>query len=896
MKKFLLFTIAFLCAIAINATSPAKGDLVLSSSETSIQPLYVTPGDGKAIAYVYLTNNEPNYQFCGFQADIYLPGGISIVKATYSLLTQEEDVFGELVSTHSIEVRQKSDHWFTLCFSSVNKAFAAKNGAVMKLYLGIPQNFTGGTAQFKNIIFSAVIPKGQTNPFDTSNGVDGSTFNIYSTQSSDVKATGITLNNSSLALNPGQTSQLTATVLPSNATNKSVTWKSSNTSVATVSSTGLVTAVSKGNASVTATTADGTNLSASCQVTVTAAPTPSGKAAKGDLVLSGSETSIQPLFVTPGDTKAVAYVYLTNNEPDYEFCGFQADIYLPEGVSIVKATTSILTQEEDIFGELTSTHSVEIRQKSDHWFTLCFSSVNKPFAARNGSVMKLYLNVPQDFSGGIGQFKNIIFSAVIPKGQTNPFDTAAGVDGTEFAINTAASKAYSIYAENATASKGSTFTLPILMDNEKSISDVQFDIELPQGLSIPYEIVNNNPVYMVTKGSRAKADHIVYCEKLRDMNHYRVIISSTTNTTFNDADKSLPIANITLEVANDVNPGNLNITLDNIVLSHYDATTGTSKHNGAPQTVVVTIINTFSIAATAENPAHGSVTITGSTYNPSEGTAENGDNITLTAHAADGYVFWKWVENGAIVSTINPYTFTLTSNRDIKAVFTKLGDVYEDNIVDIADLTSTVGIILNGEDIDLRTFRAADVYTDGIIDVADYTNTIEIIFASDYNSKADFTSVKREIANMQFDVELPAGLNITTSDLQVMLSNSVIANNHNVAVSMLDNGMIRVLVVSPFNEEIRNAINSLKALNLVSSTLQGEYDVMLHNMVLAYNDYTKEVIDGMNVKFMFANPTGISSISSSENINGNIYNLNGQKMNSIHKGVNIVNGKKFIVK
>lgn len=619
--------------------------------------------------------------------------------------------------------------------------------------------------------------------------------------------------------------------------------------------------------------------------------------AKGDLVLSSSDTSIQPLYVTPGDKKAIAYVYLTNNEPDYEFSGLQADIFLPEGISIVKATSSVLTQEIDDFGESESTHSIQIRQKSDHWITLCYSATNTPFSARYGSVMKLYLSVSPDFKDGVGQFKNIIFSAIIPKGEANPFDTSVGVDGTEFAINTTESKAYSVYAENATAHKGSKFTLPILMDNEESISDVQFDIELPQGLSIPYEIVNNNPVYMVTKGSRANTTHTIYCDRLRDMNHYRVIISSITNATFNDTDKSLPIANITLEVANDVNPGNYNITLSNVVLSHYNSASGAvSKYNGAAQTVGVNIINTFSIAATAENPEQGSVTIAGSTYNPSEGIADGGDQLTLTAHAADGYVFWKWVENGNMVSTENPYTFTITSNHSIKALFTKSGDAYEDSIVDIADLTRIVGIILTNEALDIRTFRAADVYKDGMIDVADYTNTIKIIFESDYNSKADFMSGKREIANMQFDVQLPECLNITASELTEMLRGSVLGNNHSVAVNMLENGMMRVVVVSPFNEEMCNAINSLKSLNLVSSTLQGEYDVTLHNLVFAYNDYTKEAVDGMNVKFMFANPTGINSISSSANVNGNIYNLNGQKLNSTKKGINIVRSKKFIIK
>lgn len=84
-----------------------------------------------------------------------------------------------------------------------------------------------------------------------------------------VLATNVTLSATSLTLtSAGQTATLTATVTPSNATNKNVTWRSSNTNVATVSSVGVVTAVANGTATITATTADGTNKSASCAVTV----------------------------------------------------------------------------------------------------------------------------------------------------------------------------------------------------------------------------------------------------------------------------------------------------------------------------------------------------------------------------------------------------------------------------------------------------------------------------------------------------------------------------------------------------------------------------------------------------------------------------------------------------
>ena len=99
---------------------------------------------------------------------------------------------------------------------------------------------------------------------------DGSGCSDYLTVtvSNTVPVTSVTLNRSSLFLEEGQRASLYATVCPDNATNKNVTWKSSNNGVATVSG-GIVTAVSKGSAKITATAADGSGKSASCTVVVT---------------------------------------------------------------------------------------------------------------------------------------------------------------------------------------------------------------------------------------------------------------------------------------------------------------------------------------------------------------------------------------------------------------------------------------------------------------------------------------------------------------------------------------------------------------------------------------------------------------------------------------------------
>ena len=83
----------------------------------------------------------------------------------------------------------------------------------------------------------------------------------------DIAVTGLALNPSAAELCPNDTVQLAATVLPENATNKTVTWQSNNTSVATVTTGGMVTAKAAGAAVITATTQDG-SFSRTCTVTV----------------------------------------------------------------------------------------------------------------------------------------------------------------------------------------------------------------------------------------------------------------------------------------------------------------------------------------------------------------------------------------------------------------------------------------------------------------------------------------------------------------------------------------------------------------------------------------------------------------------------------------------------
>lgn len=75
--------------------------------------------------------------------------------------------------------------------------------------------------------------------------------------SDDIKVTGISLNTATGEIEIGDTYELVASISPTDATNQNITWESSDDRIATVDDKGLVTAISEGNATITATTEDG---------------------------------------------------------------------------------------------------------------------------------------------------------------------------------------------------------------------------------------------------------------------------------------------------------------------------------------------------------------------------------------------------------------------------------------------------------------------------------------------------------------------------------------------------------------------------------------------------------------------------------------------------------------
>jgi len=124
-----------------------------------------------------------------------------------------------------------------------------------------------------------------------------------------VSVTGVTLNKTTLTMTVGSTATLTATVTPSNASNKTVTWSSNEMGVATVSN-GVVTAHAADTVTITVTTEDG-GFTASCLVTI-------NKAAGARVTVptvSGSPTSdsiiVNPVSLQTATGQSIEYAILT---------------------------------------------------------------------------------------------------------------------------------------------------------------------------------------------------------------------------------------------------------------------------------------------------------------------------------------------------------------------------------------------------------------------------------------------------------------------------------------------------------------------------------------------------------------------------------------------------------
>ena len=126
--------------------------------------------------------------------------------------------------------------------------------------------------------------------------------------------TSVTLNKNELTIEKSFTAQLAATVAPDDADDLGLTWTSDNEEVATVDENGLVTAVSAGEANITATAVDGSGVTATCKVTVTPKLVTSVILDESELTIEKNFTEQLTATVAPDDADNLSLTWTSDNE------------------------------------------------------------------------------------------------------------------------------------------------------------------------------------------------------------------------------------------------------------------------------------------------------------------------------------------------------------------------------------------------------------------------------------------------------------------------------------------------------------------------------------------------------------------------------------------------------
>ena len=141
------------------------------------------------------------------------------------------------------------------------------------------------------------------------------TYSCKKEKDKSVAVTEVRLDKSATTLVEGDTEELMATVMPENATDKGIEWKSSDESVATVSQTGLVTALKEGSSAITVITNDG-GFKATCDVTVNKKVIAVTSVVLGntELTLVEGEEEKLAVAVTPENATDKSVVWESGNE------------------------------------------------------------------------------------------------------------------------------------------------------------------------------------------------------------------------------------------------------------------------------------------------------------------------------------------------------------------------------------------------------------------------------------------------------------------------------------------------------------------------------------------------------------------------------------------------------
>ena len=838
-------------------------------------------GETKELA-INLTNDVA---FTGFQADLYLPNGLEVVQEDGDYIFDLTDRKG---SDHSISTeRQDNGAIRLLCYSLKLKEFSGTNGALVKFSVKASDDFRGDfQINIKDITFSQK---------------DLTEYNFASSVTNIVGKTlakSITIDKPAVSLKATETAVLVATVLPKTTTDKAVTWKSDNEAVATVDANGVVTAIAVGEANITATTTDGTNLSASCKVTVIPTLAETITLNQTAVSLKATETAKLSVNILPATTTNKAVTWKSQNET-------VATVDANGVVTAIAVGETTITVTTADGSNLSATCKVTVVPTPAASITLNTTAVTLK-ATETATLTTTILPATTTNNAVTWKSDNETIATVdangvvtaIAVGEANI--TATTTDGTNLSatckVTVEQTFASSISLDKTSISLKATESetlkatiLPATTTNQavtwKSDNEAIATVDA-NGVVTAHEVGVATITATTTDGTNLSASCTV-----------NVIHTQASSITLNMTEVSLKALE-TAELSVNILPATT--TNKAVTWKSQNEAVATVDDNGV---VTAIAVGETTITATTTDGSNLSAsckvtvipTLANSiTLDKTEVSFKANETVTLTptilpATTTNTVVVWTTTDekvavvdaNGVVTAIgVGEATITATttdgSNLSASCAITVLptpGDVNNDAVINVTDVMTVASYIL-GRTVDVFIFKAADITEDSKINITDIVGIVNIILTNDDINEVsqqaqrvqqayadgnsfyinDFSIQEGEtkqiainltnniaFSGFQADIRLPEGLELCEEDGDYMVSLSDRKGNDHVLTSALrSDGSVRLLSYSMNLKDFADSEGALVYLTVkAAEKFVGDFEINIDNIIFTQADLTE---------------------------------------------------------
>ena len=700
-------------------------------------------------------------------------------------------------------------------------------------YISDPKNITIGSKIFAHNVESTLyVPQGSITDYKTSewNNYFGNIVEICTLVES------VALDKSDANMFVEESLQLNATVLPEDAFNKTLIWNSSDVAVAVVDSNGLVTAISPGMAKITATTTDGSNLSAFCTITVNSILATSIDLYPTSLTLDIDDTSQLIATINPINATNKTVRWSSGNTSIASVSSTGVVTAVAPGTVYITATTTDGTN-------LSASCKVTVRERMASSITLNYNSLSLYVYQTAQLLATVY---PGDVANKTVTWKS-----------SNPSVATVNNNGLVTAISSGIVTITATTTDGSNLSAYCDVTVSIIPATSITLNKNSLTLDIDDTYQLSATIIPSNATYKTVAWSTsnpsvARVSNNGYVTLVAP--GYATITATTTDGTNLSASCQVKVVKRVKSIT--LNESYLTLTLPETiqlyaVISPSDATNKTLSWTSSNSAVAKVDNNGFVTAVSPGNATISATTTDGSNLSASCYVTVRKQLVTSIS-LSESNIAMHIGETAQLMAHIEP------DNATDKTLTWRTGDssvaMVDNNgiVTAIGGGTTTVTVYTTD-----GSYLTASCFIEVIPDyyiTLDTLSHIRGVAAQVVDMSVSLVN-KNPISGIQYDISLPSGVefNLVDSMPDVWLDDARATRSHSVSASQLSNGKYRVLVASSSSRELRGNDGALVHMNMLLPQHHdtGNRTIYISNIIASESDETRHTLDNMSTVVHF---------------------------------------------